>query len=216
MDSRLVVGVAPASRWMNCSCCTNIRPFHGSRSYGSRVSCAARPPTPFGRNRMKIGYKLIAEASPAGDSSARRSGRGGRLRLRRDQRPLPPLAVRAGALAFAWSMLGAIAARDRAHRARHRRHLPVIRYHPAIIAQAAATTALLSDGRFTLGVGAGERLNEHVVGQGLARRARPARAAPRGAGDHPAAVAGRLPLVRGQAPAAGGRAGLRPAGHACR
>src|SRR3712207_7650881 len=40
---------------------------------------------------------------------------------------------------------------------------PIIRYHPAIIAQAAATVALLSDGRFTLGIGAGERLNEHVV-----------------------------------------------------
>ena len=43
---------------------------------------------------------------------------------------------------------------------------PSIRYHPAIIAQAAATTQILADGRFTLGVGAGERLNEHVVGQG--------------------------------------------------
>ena len=41
-----------------------------------------------------------------------------------------------------------------------------VRYHPAIIAQAAATTALLSDDRFTLGVGAGEQLNEHVVGRG--------------------------------------------------
>ncbi len=43
---------------------------------------------------------------------------------------------------------------------------PIIRYHPAIIAQAAATVSLLSDGRFTLGLGAGERLNEHVVGKG--------------------------------------------------
>jgi G6PDH family F420-dependent oxidoreductase len=44
---------------------------------------------------------------------------------------------------------------------------PSVRYHPAIIAQAAATMALVSDGRFTLGVGAGERLNEHVVGLGF-------------------------------------------------
>lgn len=43
---------------------------------------------------------------------------------------------------------------------------PFLRYHPAIIAQAAATIQLLSDGRFTPGVGAGERLNEHVVGRG--------------------------------------------------
>ena len=43
---------------------------------------------------------------------------------------------------------------------------PIMRYHPAIIAQAAATMGLLTDGRFTLGLGAGERLNEHVVGEG--------------------------------------------------
>ena len=43
---------------------------------------------------------------------------------------------------------------------------PFVRYHPAIVAQAAATTALLSEGRFTLGVGAGEQLSEHIVGQG--------------------------------------------------
>jgi alkanesulfonate monooxygenase SsuD/methylene tetrahydromethanopterin reductase-like flavin-dependent oxidoreductase (luciferase family) len=42
-----------------------------------------------------------------------------------------------------------------------------VRYHPAIIAQAAATMAIVSGGRFTLGVGAGERLNEHVTGLGF-------------------------------------------------
>jgi G6PDH family F420-dependent oxidoreductase len=41
---------------------------------------------------------------------------------------------------------------------------PIIRYHPAIIAQAAATIAMLSDNRFSLAIGAGERLNEHVTG----------------------------------------------------
>src|SRR5215831_309787 len=46
------------------------------------------------------------------------------------------------------------------------RHLPIMRYHPAIIAQAAATLALLSKNRFTLGLGSGERLNEHIVGAG--------------------------------------------------
>ena len=38
------------------------------------------------------------------------------------------------------------------------------RYHPAVVAQKAATMQLLSDGRFTLGLGAGESLNEHIVG----------------------------------------------------
>ena len=40
-----------------------------------------------------------------------------------------------------------------------------MRYHPAVVAQKAATVDLLSDGRFTLGLGAGENLNEHVVGR---------------------------------------------------
>ena len=42
---------------------------------------------------------------------------------------------------------------------------PIGRYHPAIVAQAAATVATLSDRPFTLAVGAGERLNEHVTGE---------------------------------------------------
>ena len=43
---------------------------------------------------------------------------------------------------------------------------PIMRYHPAIIAQAAATMGLLSAIDLPLGVGAGERLNEHIVGEG--------------------------------------------------
>src|SRR3712207_9110094 len=46
------------------------------------------------------------------------------------------------------------------------RRSPLFPYTPLFRSRAAATTALLAEGRFTLGVGAGERLNEHVVGQG--------------------------------------------------
>jgi G6PDH family F420-dependent oxidoreductase len=41
-----------------------------------------------------------------------------------------------------------------------------MRYHPAVVAQQAATLQLLAEGRFTLGLGSGENLNEHVVGAG--------------------------------------------------
>ena len=41
---------------------------------------------------------------------------------------------------------------------------PTVRIHPAVIAQAAATSQVLLDGRFTLGVGTGEALNEHILG----------------------------------------------------
>src|SRR3954466_3522522 len=43
---------------------------------------------------------------------------------------------------------------------------PILRYHPAGVAQQAATLQILADGRFTLGLGAGENLNEHIVGAG--------------------------------------------------
>jgi G6PDH family F420-dependent oxidoreductase len=66
---------------------------------------------------------------------------------------------------FTWSMLSVLAARTTTLGLATGVTCPSFRYHPAIIAQAAATLAILSDDRFTLGVGAGERLNEHVVGE---------------------------------------------------
>ena len=71
-----------------------------------------------------------------------------------------------GHAAYAWSMLGAITqVTDRVELMTYVT-CPTMRYHPAVVAQKAATVGLLSDGRFTLGLGAGENLNEHVVGRG--------------------------------------------------
>jgi len=69
-----------------------------------------------------------------------------------------------GHASFAWSVLGAIAQATSRIAITTGLTCPIIRYHPAIVAQAAATVALLSEDRFTLAVGAGERLNEHVTG----------------------------------------------------
>ena len=65
---------------------------------------------------------------------------------------------------FTWSILAAIVAKTTHIGLVTGVTCPSFRYHPAIIAQAAATMAIISDNRFTLGIGAGERLNEHVVG----------------------------------------------------
>jgi G6PDH family F420-dependent oxidoreductase len=65
---------------------------------------------------------------------------------------------------FVWSVLGAIAANTERMQVGIGVTCPIVRIHPAVIAQAAATTSLLFDGRFFLGLGTGEALNEHVVG----------------------------------------------------
>lgn len=67
---------------------------------------------------------------------------------------------------YAWSVLGAVAHATERVGLMTYVTCPTLRYHPAVVAQKAATVGLLSDGRFTLGLGAGENLNEHVVGAG--------------------------------------------------
>ena len=66
----------------------------------------------------------------------------------------------------AWPVLGAVASATERVELMTYVTCPTMRYHPAIIAQLAATVGLVSDGRFSLGLGAGESLNEHVVGRG--------------------------------------------------
>jgi G6PDH family F420-dependent oxidoreductase len=64
---------------------------------------------------------------------------------------------------FVWSVIGAIASTT-ALKVTTGVTCPILRIHPAIIAQAAATSSLLLEGRFVLGVGSGEALNEHILG----------------------------------------------------
>jgi G6PDH family F420-dependent oxidoreductase len=65
---------------------------------------------------------------------------------------------------FVWSVLGAISRATDEVAVGVGVTCPLVRVHPAVVAQAAATTSLLFDDRFFLGVGTGEALNEHVVG----------------------------------------------------
>jgi G6PDH family F420-dependent oxidoreductase len=65
---------------------------------------------------------------------------------------------------FVWTVLGGIAGSTSTLEVGTGVTCPMIRIHPAIIAQAAATTADLFEGRFFLGIGTGENLNEHILG----------------------------------------------------
>lgn len=77
-----------------------------------------------------------------------------------------PWVGRQGSSPFAWSMLGALSQVTKRMRFATGVTCPIMRYHPAIIAQAAATLAILMPNRFSLGLGTGENLNEHIIGAG--------------------------------------------------
>ena len=86
-----------------------------------------------------------------------------------------PWIAEQGQSPFVWSVIGSIAQATVRLRVGTGVTCPLIRMHPAIIAQAAATAAALLPGRFMLGVGTGENLNEHIFGDywppGATRRA---------------------------------------------
>lgn len=112
---------------------------------------------------MEIGYALIAEEHTAQDlvdhaAAAEAAG----LEYLSVSDHFHPWLDEQGQSPFAWTVLGALADRTdlplmTAVTA------PILRYHPAIVAQAAATVATMTDD-FVLGLGTGEALNEHVVG----------------------------------------------------
>jgi G6PDH family F420-dependent oxidoreductase len=115
---------------------------------------------------VKLGYKLMAEEHGPADlvRNAQRAEEAGFDFAAISDHYFPWLEEQ-GHSPFAWSVLGAIAQATKLS-LMTAVTCPIMRYHPAIIAQATATMGLLAGERFTLGVGAGERLNEHVVGQG--------------------------------------------------
>jgi coenzyme F420-dependent glucose-6-phosphate dehydrogenase len=76
-----------------------------------------------------------------------------------------PWIDRQGQSPFVWGVLGAISEVTERLELIIGVTCPTMRIHPAIVAQASATAASLLPGRFSLGVGSGENLNEHILGQ---------------------------------------------------
>jgi G6PDH family F420-dependent oxidoreductase len=116
---------------------------------------------------MRIGYTLMTEQAGPNDlvrfaAGAERAGFD--FEVMSDH--YSPWLDEQGHAPYAWSVLGAVT--QVTERAELMTYVtcPTMRYHPAVVAQKAATVQALSGGRFTLGLGAGENLNEHVVGRG--------------------------------------------------
>src|SRR5688572_1374272 len=121
---------------------------------------------------VEIGYALSSEEHSPNDlvRYARRAEEAGfSFALISDH--FHPWTDRQGQSAFVWSVIGAIAHKTERLRLGTGVTCPMIRTHPAIIAQAAATSAAMMPGRFFLGVGSGEALNEHIVGERWPRAA---------------------------------------------
>lgn len=114
---------------------------------------------------VRLGYALSSEEHRPTDlvADARRAEAAGFEHALISDHFLPWI-DKQGQSPFAWSVLGGIAAVTSRLRVGTGVTCPTIRYHPAIIAQAAATVAAMMPGRFFLGLGSGERLNEHIVG----------------------------------------------------
>ena len=114
---------------------------------------------------MELGYALSSEEHGPLDlvrNAARAEEAGFGFALVSDH--YHPWIDRQGHSSFVWNVVGGIAASTASLRLGTGVTCPLIRIHPAIVAQAAATSAAMLPGRFFLGVGTGENLNEHVLG----------------------------------------------------
>jgi G6PDH family F420-dependent oxidoreductase len=113
----------------------------------------------------EIGYSLACEDTPPRElvaNAVAAEEAGFRFALISDH--FHPWISSQGHSPFVWSVIGAIAHATDRLRLGTGVTCPTIRIHPAVVAQAAATSAAMMPGRFFLGVGTGENLNEHVTG----------------------------------------------------
>ncbi|WP_404351453.1 LLM class F420-dependent oxidoreductase [Phycicoccus jejuensis] len=115
----------------------------------------------------RFGFTLMTEQSGPKelvDAAVRAEAAGFDLLVSSDH--YSPWLTEQGHAPHAWTMLGAVAHATSTVDLATYVTCPTMRYHPAVVAQQAATLQILADGRFTLGLGSGENLNEHVIGQG--------------------------------------------------
>jgi G6PDH family F420-dependent oxidoreductase len=113
---------------------------------------------------VELGYKLCSEEHTPGELvrfAQRAEEVGFTFAMISDH--YHPWTDRQGQSPFVWTILGAVA-QATGLRVGTGVTCPTIRTHPAVIAQAAATTAALMPGRFLFGIGTGENLNEHILG----------------------------------------------------
>lgn len=114
---------------------------------------------------LHLGYKLSSEEFGPTDlvrQAVRAEAAGFDFALISDH--FHPWSDRQGQSPFVWAALGGIAVATERLVVGTGVTCPLIRTHPAIVAHAAATVAAMMPGRFFLGVGTGENLNEHVTG----------------------------------------------------
>jgi G6PDH family F420-dependent oxidoreductase len=113
----------------------------------------------------ELGYALSSEEHAPNDlvrNAARAEEVGFTFALISDH--IHPWVDAQGHSAFVWSAIGGIAQATERLKLGTGVTCPMIRIHPAIVAHATATCACMMEGRFFLGVGTGENLNEHVTG----------------------------------------------------
>jgi coenzyme F420-dependent glucose-6-phosphate dehydrogenase len=116
---------------------------------------------------VQIGYTLSSEEHPPGDlllygRIAEETG----FDFLTISDHFHPWISRQGQSPLVWSVLGGLSVKTERVPIMTAVTCPTMRIHPAIVAQAAATTAALLPDRFILGLGSGENLNEHIVGRG--------------------------------------------------
>ena len=119
---------------------------------------------------MQLGYWLSSEEhgpSALVDHAVSAERAGFALAVASDH--FHPWVPAQGQSPFIWSVLGAIAHATESIALATGVSAPIHRIHPVLLAQAASTVAAMAPGRFTLGLGLGERLNEHVTGQAWPR-----------------------------------------------